>query len=110
MRVVVRQLLQSSSIKEMKQEYNLLALLAIGQLLGLLVMTERPAKAYVDPGSGLLTLQMLGASVAGGFFFLRHKLKKLMARRHELSPVEVCASAPATGERKTVQLSEHSGT
>ena len=55
------------------------ALLGVGQCVGLLLVTERPARAYVDPGSGLLTLQMLGASIAGGFFMLRHRLRKLLS-------------------------------
>jgi hypothetical protein len=59
----------------------LLGILAIGQFTGMLLMIERPAHAYVDPGSGLLTLQMLGASVAGGLFFLRHKLRTLLGGR-----------------------------
>jgi hypothetical protein len=106
---VARQLLNPS--KEMKQRYNLLALLAIGQLIGLLVMTERSAEAYVDPGSGLLTLQMLGASVAGGFFFLRHRLKKLISRRADkLSSVEARPSESGNGGRKTLQLTGKSDT
>jgi hypothetical protein len=60
-----------------------LGALAIGQFTGMLLMIERPAHAYVDPGSGLLTLQMLGASVAGGLFFLRHKLRTLLGGRSD---------------------------
>lgn len=55
----------------------LLPLLALGQFAALLLLMERPAKAYVDPGSGLLVFQMLGASVAGGLFFIRRKLRSL---------------------------------
>jgi len=106
---VAGQLLQLNS--SMKQKYNLLALLAIGQLIGLFLMTERSAEAYVDPGSGLLTLQMLGASVAGGFFFLRHRLKKLITRRTDkLSPVEARPSESGNVERKTLQLTGKSDT
>lgn len=65
------------------------------------MMTECQAKAYVDPGSGLLTLQMLGASVAGGFFFIRHKLKKLIADDGDkMSRVEEPASALASREQE----------
>lgn len=52
-------------------------LLAVGQFAALLVMLERPAHAYVDPGSGLLAFQMVGASTAGALFFLRRKLRQL---------------------------------
>src|SRR5689334_20242741 len=44
------------------------------QVFGLVLLIEKPAHAYVDPGSGLLNLQILGASLAGGVFYLRHKL------------------------------------
>jgi hypothetical protein len=33
--------------------------------------------AYVDPGAGLLALQILGASVFGGYYLLRRKLQLL---------------------------------
>jgi hypothetical protein len=55
----------------------LLRILTLGYIAGLILMTEQRASAYVDPGSGLLLLQMLGASVAGGLFFLRQRLRKL---------------------------------
>jgi len=56
---------------------TILRALTIGYIAGLILMTEQRAHAYVDPGSGLLFLQMLGASVAGGLFFLRDRLRKL---------------------------------
>jgi hypothetical protein len=61
--------------KRTVSNHLLTAVLAIGQFACLIMMTERPAKAYVDPGSGLLTLQMLGASLAGGIFLIRQKIK-----------------------------------
>lgn len=56
-------------------------LLTIGLMGSLLFMTEQPARAYVDPGSGFLALQLLGAWLTGTFFILRHKLKALATRR-----------------------------
>jgi len=44
-------------------------------------MTELPAQAYTDPGSGLLTLQMLGAWLAGGIFYVRYKLNRILRRK-----------------------------
>ena len=58
----------------------LLRLLALGQIAGIILMIETPARAYVDPGTGLLTLQMLGASVAGGLFMLRRKIRQIFAK------------------------------
>ncbi|GEM_PF-518569 len=67
----------------------LMGLLAMGQFLGILLLTEQAAHAYVDPGSGFLTLQMLGAWMAGGLFVLRHKLKRIFAKK---------THAPADGD------------
>jgi hypothetical protein len=44
-------------------------LLAVELLL--LVSTERPAKAYVDPGSGALVWQGLLATIVGSAFYIR---------------------------------------
>ena len=55
-------------------------LLILGQIAALILLTERPARAYADPGSGLLVFQMLGASVAGGLYFIRHTLRNLLGK------------------------------
>jgi hypothetical protein len=41
---------------------------------------ERPAYAYVDPGSSLLIFQSLSAIVTGTLFYFRRKLKALFTR------------------------------
>jgi hypothetical protein len=71
----------------------LCGILAVGQIAGLILLTENPARAYVDPGSSLLTLQILGASAAGGLYMLRQKLRKVL-----------------TGKRQEAQLERQSGT
>ncbi|HLW88609.1 MAG TPA: hypothetical protein VKR57_08955 [Terriglobales bacterium] len=66
----------------------------MGLLASLLLMTEAPARAYVDPGSGLLTFQMLGASLAGWLFYVRHKLKTILgARPSKMETVDLQANA-----------------
>jgi len=40
----------------------------------------QPAYAYVDPGSGLLAVQILGAAVSGIGFYLRHKILRIFGR------------------------------
>lgn len=55
-------------------------LLTLGLMGSLLLMTEKPARAYVDPGSGFLAVQLIGAWLTGIFFILRHKLKALAGR------------------------------
>jgi uncharacterized membrane-anchored protein len=39
-----------------------------------------PARAYVDPGSGLLALQTLGSTLAGLAFFLRKRIRNVLYR------------------------------
>jgi hypothetical protein len=37
----------------------------------------KPAYGYVDPGSGLLAVQVGGSMLAGALFILRSKIRKL---------------------------------
>jgi hypothetical protein len=60
---------------------GLRGLLTLALAGSVLLMTELPARAYTDPGSGLLTLQMLGAWLAGGIFYVRYKLNKILRRK-----------------------------
>jgi hypothetical protein len=41
---------------------------------------ERPAYAYVDPGSSLLLFQSLSAIVTGTLFYFRRRLKAIFTR------------------------------
>ena len=54
----------------------LLGCLEIGALL---CAFEKPAHAYVDPGSGFVFLQVAGSMIAGALFYLRHRVMKLFA-------------------------------
>jgi len=49
-------------------------------LVALCVATERQAHAYIDPGSGMLILQQVGAAFAGVAFFFRRRIKALFVR------------------------------
>jgi hypothetical protein len=40
-------------------------------LLIWMVGSEREARAYADPGTGTMIVQMLAAAIAGGFFYIR---------------------------------------
>jgi len=44
------------------------------QILAVLGALEQPAYAYVDPGSGLLALQILSTTFAGFIFILRRRV------------------------------------
>jgi hypothetical protein len=81
-------------------------LLALGSLeiAALLLAFEKPARAYVDPGSGFVFLQVAGSMMAGALFYLRHRLKKLFgfARKADQQ------ASPASSVRNTEATEIHS--
>jgi hypothetical protein len=52
--------------------------LGVMQIAALLVAFERPAQAYVDPGSGFVFLQVAGSMCAGAIYYLRHRVKRIL--------------------------------
>jgi hypothetical protein len=56
-------------------------LLGAVQIAALLVAFERPAQAYIDPGSGFVFLQVVGSMFAGAVYYLRHRLKRVFTFR-----------------------------
>lgn len=63
-----------------------LAGFAVFELLVLLVAFTKPAYGYVDPGSGLLAVQVGGSMLAGGLFILRTKIRKLLRLSPKTEP------------------------
>lgn len=55
-----------------------LAVAASVELAVLLAALAKPAYGYVDPGSGLLAVQVGGSMLAGGLFILRSKIRRLL--------------------------------
>ena len=55
----------------------ILGALAVIEVLVLLAAFAKPAYGYVDPGSGLLAVQVGGSMLAGAVFVLRSKIRKL---------------------------------
>jgi hypothetical protein len=47
----------------------------------LLLATERQARAYVDPGTGLLALQSIASAMAAAAFFLRKRIVGLFTKK-----------------------------
>jgi hypothetical protein len=47
------------------------------QIVAIFCAFEKPAYAYVDPGSGYLLLQVLGSMLAGAAFIVRHRLRRM---------------------------------
>jgi hypothetical protein len=56
------------------------------QITVLLVAFERPARAYVDPGSGFVFIQVAGSMFAGAVFYARHRLKPILNAVRRSSP------------------------
>jgi hypothetical protein len=48
--------------------------------VALSILLERPAYAYVDPGSSLLLFQSMSAMITGALFYFRRRLKALITR------------------------------
>lgn len=47
----------------------------------LLLATERQARAYVDPGTGLLALQSVASMLAAAAYFLRKRILGLFTKK-----------------------------
>ena len=74
-----------------------LLLLTALQIAALLVAFERPAQAYVDPGSGFVFLQVAGSMFAGTIYYLRHRVKRVLRslrRSPANTPAEVAENQP----------------
>jgi hypothetical protein len=59
-------------------------LTALACALAVTLASAGPAAAYIDPGTGSMLLQMIGAGIAGAIFYfreLRMKLLSLFTRR-----------------------------
>jgi len=72
---------------------SFLSLLGALQIAALLVAWERPAQAYVDPGSGFVFLQVAGSMAAGALYYLRHRVKRIFQAMRKSSPVSTPAGA-----------------
>ncbi len=64
------------------------------QIAALLMAFERPAQAYIDPGSGFVFLQVAGSMLAGAVYYMRHRLKRLLNAMRKSSPVSSPAGTP----------------
>lgn len=55
------------------------------------LLVAAPAQAYIDPGTGSMLLQVIGAGIAGAIFYfreLRIKIRSLFSRRPAAPAVE----------------------
>ena len=74
-------------------------LLGVLQIAALFVSFERPAQAYVDPGSGFVLLQIAGSMFAGAVYYLRHRLKRMITSIRR--PAQI--SSPASTQTEVVE-------
>jgi len=72
-----------------------LVALASVELLVLLAALTKPAYGYVDPGSGLLAMQVGGSMLAGGLFILRSKIRRLFRLASPEPKTEAEESTPS---------------
>jgi hypothetical protein len=70
-----------------------LVALASVELAVLLAALTKPAYGYVDPGSGLLAVQVGGSMLAGGLFILRSKIRRLFGMTSNEGKIEAEKSA-----------------
>lgn len=80
----------------------LYAVLTLAFFVCLLLSFERPAMAYVDPGSGLFFFQSISSIGVGVLFFMRRRLRALFGRSKGTSaavagPVTETAATSAAG-------------
>jgi hypothetical protein len=62
----------------------------------LMIATERRAYAYIDPGTGMMALQTITASLAAAGYFMRRKIAALFGRKKPAESVVL----PAATARK----------
>ena len=74
------------------------------QVIVFLIAAAKPANAYVDPGSGLLFLQIGGSMLAGALFVLRAKIRKLFRLS---DPVPESMDEDATGFVSEAEAEPH---
>ncbi len=68
----------------LKKQFSIGA--TLGVLLVFVVLSERPAHAYTDPGSGMLIWQGLVAAFLGASFYFRKIVYKLFGKKHPIEP------------------------
>ena len=66
--------------------------------MGALLLSERPAYAYADPGTGLLALQAAGSALIAGGWYLRRKIYTLFHRAKPAADNQEEAARVVNGE------------
>ncbi len=66
--------------------------------LGAVILFERPAYAYVDPGNGLLAIQAAGSALVATGWYLRRKIYALLRRPSEARQEPDVMAGPSAGK------------
>ncbi len=67
---------------------SLYAALSLLQFVFLFIAFEQSALAYVDPGSGILLVQILSSGFGGAVFFLRRRLLRYLLLTRKTPPID----------------------
>ncbi|HEU0224246.1 MAG TPA: hypothetical protein VFR29_02315 [Steroidobacteraceae bacterium] len=75
---------------------------ATAGVLLLVLATVPPAQAYIDPGTGSMLLQVIGAAVAGAIFYFRELRIKILSwfGRRPAGSAEADGQPPADDARR----------
>lgn len=65
---------------------------------GAILLFQRPAYAYADPGTGLLAIQALGSSLIAAGWYLRRKIHALFRREARTGPQPEICDGEKSGE------------
>jgi O-antigen/teichoic acid export membrane protein len=65
-------------------------------VVGAVILFERPAYAYADPGTGLLAIQAVGSALVASGWYLRRKIYALFNKGG--AAVKETEAAPAAGK------------
>jgi hypothetical protein len=71
-------LCQESQIANMRKLLQIFPILLI--VAGAMLLSERPAYAYADPGPGLLAIQTVGSALVASGWYLRKRIYSLLRR------------------------------
>jgi hypothetical protein len=71
------------------------------QIAAFLIAAEKPAHAYVDPGSGLLFFQVAGSMLAGALFVLRTRIRRLFGLKAPAKSASQVKASHSGADRET---------
>ena len=74
------------------------AISVLARALVVSIAAVAPAAAYIDPGTGSMLLQMLGAGIAGAIFYFRELRNKITSLFRRKAPAAEDTSEPSSGD------------